>query len=321
MEQIHWKVGKVIDSHVHFRFREPVAHFQKILDLVNYTRINILTGSEPRCLERKRDQPQRFYTFGMIPHDPAKIEAGDGQYRAALVDELIARGYDGIKMMDGKPAWRQEFKTLPIDHAYYEPFWEKAEALDIPITLHQADPVDYWTGSPNTGQAPYRDGPSQESYFREVENVLSRHRNLRIAFAHFLFMGPHLKRLGDLFAKYPKMYVDMAMGDEFLYYLSDDPDASRQFYITWQDRILYGTDISDHNALRHGRSKAEQLRLFLETDQTFTSLVAEAMGHPVPSGSNGRTQFHGLSLPLPVLENVMARNFETFAGPLPKPLP
>ena len=78
MEPIQWKVDRVIDAHVHYRHRESVEHFNAILDLVNYARANIMTGWEPNCLDRKRDEPTRFYTFGMIPHGPEKLAVGDG---------------------------------------------------------------------------------------------------------------------------------------------------------------------------------------------------------------------------------------------------
>ncbi len=144
MEQIQWKVAKVIDAHVHYRYRMPVEHYNKILELVNYTKANILTGREPEGLDRKREAPQKFYTFGMLPHDPAKLESGDGAYRVQLLEDLIARGYDGVKMMEGKPGWCVQWKTPPIDHDYFRPFWARAEEMDVPITLHMADPLDYW---------------------------------------------------------------------------------------------------------------------------------------------------------------------------------
>lgn len=317
MEQIRWKVNKIVDAHVHYRHREPAAHFNKILDMVGYARANILTGWEPQSLDRKREQPDRFYTFGMIPHDPEKLAAGDGAYRPALLEQLVAKGYDGVKMMEGKPAWNQQWKTPPIDHDYFRPFWEKAVDLDVPITMHMADPLDFWwPATPNS----YCNLAPQEECFRQTEAVLKRHPSLRITFAHFLFMAPQLDRLADWFGRFPMMRVDMAIGDEFLYYLSDDPQKARNFYITWQDRILYGTDISDHNSLQLAHAKAEMLRRFLETDETFTSLRDKAYGTaPVP-WSNGRTELHGLQLPLEVLEKVLGRNFEAFAGSVPKPL-
>ncbi len=315
VEQVRWKVGKVIDAHVHYRHREPPVHFNKILELVGYAQANILTGWEPRCLDRKREQPGRFYTFGMIPHGPAKLAAGDGRDRPAMLAEMLARGYDGVKMMEGKPAWKQQFKTPGIDHDYFRPFWEKAVELDVPITMHMADPLDFWWPG---RQGSYANLEPQEECFRQTEAVLKRHPTLRIAFAHFLFMAPQLDRLGDWFSRFPGMRVDMAIGDEYLYYCSDDPEKSREFFIRWQDRILYGTDISDHNSLHLARAKAEMLRLFLETDRTFTSLRDQAYGTPPQPWSNGRTELHGLSLPLEVLQKILGGNFEAFAGAAPK---
>lgn len=311
MEQVRWRVDKVVDSHVHYRHREPAEYFHRILDLVNCHRANILTGGGEKDLDRKRERPERFYTFGMIPHDAAKLAAGDGAYRVRLLDEMLARGYDGVKMMDGKPGWVRQHNTPPIDDRYYRPFWERAEELDVPITLHLADPLDFWwPGRPDS----YSDLPPQEEYFRQAEAVLTRHPRLRINFAHFLFLSPQLDRLGEWFGRFANLRVDMAIADEYLYYCSDDPDMARDFFITWQDRILYGTDISDHNSLKLARAKAEMIRLFLETDRTFTSLRDEAYGQPPTPGSNGRTELHGLALPVEVLEKVLGRNFEAFAG-------
>ena len=318
MEQVKWKSEKVIDAHVHFRDREPVEHFEKILSLVDYTKINILAGTDRARLERKRAHPDTVYMFAMMKQEPDKIADGDGGYLVDELERILAMGYDGIKMMDGKPSNRRTWMPLSIDHEYFRPYWDRAEEIDVPITIHVADPVEYWAPG---REGSYEDLDPQEEFFRQTIAVLERNPDLRITFAHFLFMGPQLDRLGELFSRFPKMRVDMAMGHEFLYYLSDDPEKARDFYIKWQDRILYGTDISDHNSLRLARAKAETLRLFLETDETFVNLTAEAMDRPTIVGSNGRVELHGLNLPQEVLEKVLWRNFEAFADQTPKPLP
>lgn len=319
MEAVRWKTEKVIDSHVHYREKMPLEHFQEIIRLAGYTGFNILGGRDQRSVEaRKKTMPEQAFQFGMLDQKPEKFEAGDGAYLTDNIDDLMSWGYDGIKMMDGKPVGRRGKFPLDIDHDYYKPYWDKVEALDIPITIHCCDPIDYWDeDSPSS----YADLAPQEDFFRQTIAVLERNPNLRVNFAHFLFMGPQLERLGDLFARFPKMRVDMAMAAEFLYYLSDDPEGARDFYIKWQDRILYGTDISDHNSLAHARSKAEVLRLFLETDETFENIVfTEGMGKEAPTGPNGRSELHGLSLPQEVLEKVLWKNFEVFVAEKPKPV-
>ena len=111
------------------------------------------------------------------------------------------------------------------------------------------------------------------------------------------------------------------MGGEFLYYLSDNPDRGRDFFVRFQDRILYGTDINDRNALKHARAKAELLRLFLETSETFYNLPELAMGREPSKGSNGRVELRGLALPQETLDKVMGLNFQRFVSRVPKPLP
>ena len=320
MDRVIWKVGRVIDAHSHFRGKEPVPHYYEILDLAGHDRVCLLGGTakDSETLARKRERPDRFYCFGQVVHHPDQVSRGDGGYLVKQVEALMAMGYDGLKMMEGKPQFRKLSATpapgyvpLALDHRYFEPLWTALEERQTPITLHLADPIDWWTAP----GALYRDGyEPQEEYFRQAIACLERHPRLRINFAHFMYMAPHLDRLVEWFGRFPNMRVDMAMGDEFLYYLSDDPDRAREFYIRWQDRILYGTDISDHNSLRHGRAKAEILRLFLETDETFVNIVQEAMGRPPSKGSNGRLELRGLHLPQAVLEKVLALNFEAFAG-------
>jgi predicted TIM-barrel fold metal-dependent hydrolase len=326
MEKVKWKVGKVIDAHSHYRGREPVEHYLKIIELAGYTKVCLLGGTVQggSAFELKKKQPGQFYNFAQVEHDPAKVKLGDGAYLVKQVEQLMDMGFDGLKMMEGKPAYRKEskkvgadFMPLALDHRYFHPFWEYLQDRSIPITMHLADPVDWWKGEdPKT--AMYRGMEPQEEYFRQAISFMYRYPRLRMTFAHFMFMGPQLDRLGDLFSRFQLMRVDMAMADEYLYYMSDNPEKSRDFCIKWQDRILYGTDISDHNSLRHGRSKAEILRLFLETDETFVNIVQEAMNMQPKRGSNGRLEMHGLNLPVDVLEKILALNFEEFAGKEPK---
>ena len=163
MEQVQWKIGKVIDAHVHFRDREPAAHFEEIIRLVNYAKINIVAGTDRSRIERKREHPETVYMFGMMKQDPDKVAAGDGSYLVDEVDEMMAMGYDGIKMMDGKPAMRRTWMPLALDHEYFRPYWDKVEAMDVPVTIHVSDPVDYW--DPDHPHS-YGDLDPQEVFFR-----------------------------------------------------------------------------------------------------------------------------------------------------------
>lgn len=326
MDKLKWKVSRVIDAHSHYLGAEPVTHYNALLEQAGHTHVNIIANFFPNCpdylqfaLDRKKEQPDRFFIFGSMQHDSEKIAQGDGRYLAEQVKSLMARGFDGIKALEGKPSFRREWMRWPFDHEYYRPFFDTIAELDVPYTVHTSDPIDFW--STDSMNSAYRDFLPQEEYFRQVIAVLERYPNLRITCAHFMYLSSQLNRLAKLFERFPRLRIDLAPGSEFLYYLSDDAKRAREFFIKWQDRILYGTDLSDRNSMHLGRAKVNNVRLFLQSSETFFNQTELSSNKPPQPGSNGRTELHGIDLPQDVLEKVLHQNFEAFVGVEPKPLP
>lgn len=332
MEPIRWRVANVVDAHSHYRGDEPIAHYLENLAMAGHTQVVILTcrgnaqedgGGDAvyRFFPDFQRAPQagRFFVYGGLLHTRDGIARGDGRDFPRQVRELQARGFAGIKMMEGSPYWKS-WLPHPLDHEYFRPFWDAAEETRVPITLHLANPISSWRSDAPADRAMYRDAEPQEEYFRQAEAVLAAHPRLRITFAHFMFLAPQLDRLSRLFGRYPEMRVDLAMGHEYMYYLSDDVPKARQFFIQWADRILYGTDVNDRNSTRLARAKADQVRLFLETDQTFTSQTSIAMNQPPLVESNGRSELHGLNLPQNVLEKILRDNALSLLGTAPRRL-
>ncbi|MGH7144462.1 MAG: amidohydrolase family protein [Planctomycetota bacterium] len=343
LEPVPWKSKKIIDCHTHYRYQQPPAHFWENVRLSGASKICILAGpahgdlpvtpgilvtpetpvtpenstlSGQDGLDRKRDEPASCFIFRMPVQPPEKIAAHDGSELVKEIERALADGCDGIKMMDGKPAYRRGWQPLRVDDRYFAAYWERCAAVQIPITIHVADPVDFW--DPQMKES-YAGLEPQEEFFRQMINVLERNPTLRVNLAHFFFMGPQLDRLGDLFAQFANLHVDLALGPEFLFYCSADPVKAREFFIRWSERILYGTDLNDANSHKLARAKAATLQKFLETDETFHLLTLEVPGQPPPMGSNGVTDLKGIALPPEALDNILWRNFEKFAGAKPHP--
>lgn len=324
MEPIRWRTPRVIDAHVHFERDQPFEHFYDNCDLANCAQYCVLglpfhAEQNDWLLQLKRAHPQRFFIFGRLFHDPERVACGDGRYLVPQVEKLLASGFDGIKMWEGKPVQRKTAVPWRFDHAYYRPYWEYLAANRIPVTVHQGDAGLCWPRDGKPRQH-YTDGASFEEYIQETEALLALYPGLKICFAHFLWLSPDLPRLDRLFTRHPELRVDLAMGGEYFYALSNAPAAGREFFVKWQHRILYGTDLNDNNSFRLARAKPEMLRRFLETDEEFTSLTAEAQNLPPPV-VHGRTMIRGLNLPDDALANIMAANFERFVAPEPKALP
>ena len=325
MRRLSRKVDRVIDCHTHFRKFTWLDHMMKIRRHVGADAMNIVCIVNPsdgagnsRGLYAKVVGKGAFYCFGGLDHSTYKSR---GRVRAPSfpdqVDHMIAAGFDGVKLIEGKPSVRRDWYPFPPDGDYYRDFFAHAEKRDVPIVWHVADPDVLWDPVEARKATRERDWiygpehPSRDQLYDEVEHVLTRHPKLRVILAHFFFLAEDLKRLDEFLTRHPNAHLDMALGWSLLFYLSDNPARSRDFFLKHQDRILYGTDTSDRNALSLAADKAESIRRFLETDDVFT--ISRR-------GPRARKQLRGIALPVKVLEKIFAGNFERIAGKKPRPV-
>jgi hypothetical protein len=104
---------------------------------------------------------------------------------------------------------------------------------------------------------------------------------------------------------------------------SADPDTVREFFITYQDRIVYGTDIgakallaTPEEGIEPGESQARVyvVRNFLETDGEY-QLEDGGFLFGDPS-----FRYRGIALPNEVLHKIYVANFERIAGARPRTL-
>jgi predicted TIM-barrel fold metal-dependent hydrolase len=107
--------------------------------------------------------------------------------------------------------------------------------------------------------------------------------------------------IGAWLDKYPNTAVDMAARIGQLFYQTrENREKVRGFFIKYQDRILYGTDIGDNG----GEKEAFQKRMhetwlkdweYLVTDHTMTSNLIAG-------------EFNGLKLPKEVVDKIYSGN-------------
>lgn len=143
--------------------------------------------------------------------------------------------------------------------------------------------------------------PSYEEQMAARDRMLDKNPDL-------VFIGCHLASLEwsvDVLAawldRYPNTAVDMAarVGDLF-YQTQDDREKVRDFFIKYQDRLIYGTDIID----RGGDPESFYKRMhdtwkrdweYLVTDNTMTSRLIDG-------------EFQGIKLPREVVNKIYAEN-------------
>lgn len=258
--------------------------------------------------------PGTLYSFGCLWH-PRTATVQDPLTYEEQARTLIEAGCDGMKMLEGKPTERKALDE-PLDSPDYDAYYAYLEAEDIPVLYHVADPERFW--DPNAPKE-IREGPwfyggggypTKEQIYQEMEHVLEKFPGLRVVFAHFYFLSGDLGRAAAFLEKYPNASLDLTPGGEMYWNFSKDPERWGEFFTTYQDRILFGTDNMAGSGLyemskEDAVAKIRGMRTFLETNRTFEWLGG---------------QQHGLGLEPDVLSRIYCDNFSRFVGRAPKAL-
>ncbi len=285
----------------------------------------------PDAMHLKAHYPDRVYVFGGLDISPLFMTPEiAGEAFAQYVDVLRKMGADGIKMIEGKAMIRKQLPIPDFDAPVYAPYWEKMAETKTPLIFHVNDPEEFW----DPDRAPdwaremgwfYGDGSfiDNEDQYRQVLRVLDRHPNLKVTFAHFFFLSAQLDRLAQYLDRYPGMHVDLTPGIEMYHNFAKQPQKARDFFIQYQDRILYGTDIGARALLadlkagierEESLARVEVVRGFLEKEGPFS------LQHQGFLFGGKEAVFHGVGLPAAVLDKIYTQNFVDFAGVSPKPL-
>ncbi len=331
------KSENILDGHVHMG---PISDEKALLDICGATGISrmVLVAIQdaasgaglPQALYMKARHPEKFYVFAGLNHG-ARLAGGkvNTPSLARQVDSFVEMGCDGIKMIEGKPTWRQTL-DIPATDPYFEPYWARVEEVDLPMVWHVNDPEEFWDPELTPEWAKSRGwgyGPEdvkKEDLYAEVAEVLRRHPGLRVVFAHFYFLSADLPRAGRFLDEHPKVNVDLTPGIEMLYNISRDPEAGREFFVKYADRIVFGTDISSGMGTAAAAERAGIVYRWLESCDTFT--VGEDADFLLGGPEDG--VIRGMSLPADVLVKIYGANMTRLAaadpqgrpGAAPKPL-
>ena len=243
--------------------------------------------------------------------DPVLIKSSDFTKQAVVALENDVRaGARGLKLTKELGLAFRDWtgKLIAVDDPRLDPIWEKCGELGIPVAMHTADPKAFFLPfnqhneryeelllHPEWRYAEDPDLPSFEILLEQRQRIFARHP--RTTFIALHFDEPNdLSRVGRMLDRFPNVYVEFG-GRQME--LGRQPYAARAFFLKYQDRILFGTDV-DH-------WKPEMYRNFfrwLETDDDyFDHAIAPAGGH---------WKIYGLKLPDSVLRKIYNEN----AGPI-----
>jgi len=330
---------KVLDCHVHYSLPIKPETLMEILDKTKTDIANLVlvpdrnkVSSVPDALMVKHMYQGKLYVFGNL--DVTQYFTHNktlGKHFSKYVDRILKAGCDGIKMIEGKPDLRQSIPIPDFDSDSWAPFWKHAEEINLPILWHVNDPEEFWDKDKIPSWAKERDWfygddvIKSEDQYEQVFNLLKRHPNLKIIFAHFFFMSNKLEQLSELLDTYPNIMIDLTPGIEMYENFTKNHKTSKEFFKKYQNRIIYGTDIGarwllmkkyeDDNRLMESSQRASLVRDFVAKEEEF---IVKADGNFLVGTQDVRVK--GLGLDKEIQKKIFSDNFLTFVNADIKPV-
>lgn len=249
------------------------------------------------CKLRENGRCQAFASF----HYTKDNRLPDADELLRQIQWIDAAGFDGVKMLDGKPGVRKALGT-PLDHPNYDKMFDYAARRQIPIMYHINDPVEFW----HEDQLPqwavksgnfYGDGtyPGKYEIEEETFRFLRKHPHLKICIPHFFFISDQHGLCCEMLDRYPNLYLDITPGWEMYENFAGDVPLWRKFFTNHAHKILFGSDTySDH-----WQETIHSMRCALETTDEFTAFEEHVIG---------------LDLPEETLRQIYFTNYYKFVG-------
>lgn len=208
-------------------------------------------------------------------------------------------------------------KLIMIDDPRFDPIFKMLATRKIPVFGHLGEPKNCWlpleqmttnndsnyfSRNPQYHMYKHPEMPSYQEQIDARDRMLEKNPNLIFVGAHLGSLEWDVDTLAQTLDRFPNMAVDMAarMGQVF-YQTASEREKVRNFFIQYQDRLLYATDMGDD-----GQGSPEALwktmsetwmrdwRFFVTEDKMTSDLVDE--------------EFQGLQLPKTVVDKIYYHN-------------
>jgi predicted TIM-barrel fold metal-dependent hydrolase len=311
----------VIDVHNHVNdaagIDEPMPPQRviEVMDKTNVKTVVILTGMWGDRLQRVIDEmvkpyPGRFIVFTQI--DWSKID--DPDFSAEMVrqlDDAVGRGARGLKVLKdlGLGVRDKSGKLVAVDDPRMDPIWEECGRLGIPVSIHVSDPEAFFHPIDNTNER-YEElvehpdwsfygpqFPTKEAILAARDRMFAKHPRTTFVALHVANWPENLDYVSQMLDSHPNAMVEFGAREAEL---GRQPRRAREFFLKYQDRIMFGTDNSVQEEMYRNHFR------WLETGDEYF----DYWGYP----GQGRWKIYGMQLPDSVLEKVYHKNAERMFG-------
>ncbi len=251
-----------VDFHGHPPTLNNPGTIQSVVTAMDDLNLQVMVqarGSSGTALERQiqavraAGMQDRFVFFTTV--DLRSISPGSGARIASQVEEDVTAGAVGIGEIGkgfGLLTRKADGSRLRMDDPELDVVWQTASRLGIPVFVHTGDPAEFfepldfenerWLEMALFPNRRFNDRsrfPEFNELMEERDRMLERHPNTTWVLAHMSWYTQDLGRLGELFDRFPNVYAEVGA---VLYDLGRQPRFARDFFVKYQDRILFGKD-------------------------------------------------------------------------------
>jgi len=248
----------VVDIHSHQSTPISAQEFDRVVKGMEPNNLQVLvnlSGSSGERLRRGLDAIKaskyhdRMVLFANVNF--SGVGPGFGKQAARQLEEDITAGAMGLKVFKdlGMFDRKADGSRLQVDDPELDPIWETCARLNVPVLIHIAEPAAFFEPLDYTNERwlelslypdrRHQTGVRFEQLMTERNNMIRRHPNTKFILAHFGWHANDLARAGQLLDQNPNVYYDVAA---VLYDFGRQPRAAHEFFVKYQDRILFGKD-------------------------------------------------------------------------------
>jgi predicted TIM-barrel fold metal-dependent hydrolase len=252
-----------------------------------------------------------------------------------MIDSEIRQGALGVKVWKniGMVEKDAQGRLIMLDDPGFDGVMMHIEALHVPLIAHQAEPKNCWLPleamTTENDRSYFREHPeyhmylhpelpSYESLIAARDRFVARHPRLPIVGAHLGSLEWSIDALAKFLDTYPNATVDLAARMTQVQYQSkSEYEKVRRFFIEYQDRILYGSDLTQSPVTATDRAQnppidsaefPREADAFWRSDWTY--LATSTVQHIDAIGADVK----GLALPKRLVDKIYYKNARRVFG-------